>query len=52
MKLTHRGLVKRGEDGRILASTEEGIFKALGINYVPPARKRIAFIICASSLIF
>jgi DNA polymerase/3'-5' exonuclease PolX len=36
MKLTHRGLMKNGE---IIASTEEAIFKTLGMNYVPPEER-------------
>ena len=36
MKLTHRGLMK---NGKIIASTEEGIFEALDLNYVPPEER-------------
>jgi len=36
MKLTHRGLMK---DGKLISSTEKGIFKALGIDYVPPEER-------------
>jgi DNA polymerase (family 10) len=36
MKLSHKGLVR---DGIIVASTEEGIFKALGMEYVPPEER-------------
>ena len=36
LKLTHRGLVKRGEEGKVIASTEKGIFTALDLPYVPP----------------
>jgi DNA polymerase (family 10) len=36
MKLTHSGLTK---DGKIIASTEKGIFKALGLDYVPPEER-------------
>ena len=40
MKLTHHGLVKRGEEGKILVSTEEGIFEALDLSYVPPEERQ------------
>jgi len=36
MKLSHKGLIK---DGKIIASTEEGIFEALGMEYVPPEER-------------
>jgi len=36
MKLTHRGLMKNGE---IIASTEKGIYEALGMEYVPPEER-------------
>ena len=36
MKLTHSGLTK---NGKILASTERGIFEALGLEYVPPEER-------------
>ena len=36
MKLTHSGLMKNGE---IIASTEKGIFEALGMDYVPPEER-------------
>ena len=39
LKLTHHGLVKRGEEGKILASTEKGIFTALDLPYVPPEER-------------
>ena len=37
MKLTHSGLMKNGE---IIASTEEGIFEALDLNYVKPEERK------------
>jgi len=36
MKLSHKGLIK---DGKIIASTEEGIFEALDLSYVPPEER-------------
>jgi len=36
MKLSHKGLIK---DGKIIVSTEEGIFKALGMKYLPPEER-------------
>jgi DNA polymerase (family 10) len=36
MKLTHRGLAK---DGKIIASTEEDIFEALGLSYIEPEKR-------------
>ena len=36
MKLTHSGLSK---DGKIIASTEKGIFEALGMEYVSPEER-------------
>ena len=36
MKLTHSGLTK---DRKIIASTEKGIFEALGMDYVPPEER-------------
>ena len=36
MKLTHHGLTKNGE---IIASTEKGIFEALGLSYVEPQQR-------------
>jgi len=37
MKLTHKGLSK---DGKIITSREKGIFKALGMEYVPPEERK------------
>jgi len=37
LKLTHSGLTK---DGKIVASTEQGIFETLGLNYVPPEERK------------
>jgi len=36
MKLTHRGLMK---NGKIIASTEAGIFEALDLSYVEPQQR-------------
>jgi len=39
LKLTHRGLVKPGEEGKVIASTEKGIFETLGLSYVEPEER-------------
>ena len=36
MKLSHKGLIK---DGKVVASTEEEIFTALDLPYVPPEER-------------
>jgi len=36
MKLTHRGLMK---DGKLISSSEKGIFESLGLSYVPPEER-------------
>ena len=39
LKLTHHGLVRRGEEDKILASTERKIFECLGLSYVEPEER-------------
>lgn len=36
MKLTHHGLIR---DGKVIASTEKGIFEALGMDFVEPEQR-------------
>ena len=40
LKLTHHGLAKRGEEGKIIASTEKGIFECLDLPYVEPEERQ------------
>jgi len=37
MKLTHSGLMK---NGKLISSTEQGIFEGLGLSYVPPEERQ------------
>ena len=39
LKLTHKGLVVRGEEEKVLVSTEKGIFDLLGLDYVEPEER-------------
>lgn len=39
MKLTHHGLVKRGEEDKIIASTEKEIFEVLDLPYRKPEER-------------